>query len=82
LRLPSTTGNSANAGTPSFSASFRHRQQAVERHALDTGHRGYGFGAADAFEDENGIDQVGGGERVLSHQAPGKLVAPHPAHPC
>jgi hypothetical protein len=77
---PSTTGNRARAGTPSPKRRFGNRQQPVQTHALDPGHRGHGFGSIRAFEHEHGIDQIVGGKCVLTHQAPREIVTTHPTH--
>ena len=51
-------------------------QQQVDGQALDTRHRGNGFAAVLAVENEYRQDQVIHAQAMLAHQAPGKLVAP------
>ena len=48
-------------------AVFRDRQQQVDRQPLHTRHRGDGLALVFAIEDEDRINQVGGGDDVLSH---------------
>jgi hypothetical protein len=63
-----------------FEAAFGGRQQAVDRHALDTRHGGHVFGGVVALEHEYRPDQVAGGQEGLAHQAAGELVGAHAPH--
>jgi hypothetical protein len=78
----SITGNSAIAGTPSFTACFRDTQQQVDADALDAGHGGHGLAARRSIQHEHRIDQVIRGQTMLAHQAARKIVAAHATHPC
>ena len=69
-------GGNAQLGGPG-----RCRHQQVCGHPLHAGHAIDGFGAVLAFQHEYRPDQVIGSQRVLAHQAAGKIVgagAPHP----
>jgi hypothetical protein len=61
-------------------AALRHRQQAVQRHALDSRHRSHNLSTVFPIEQEHRIDQVIGREDRLAHQSAGEIIAPHVPH--
>jgi hypothetical protein len=79
--LPSTTGNNARAGTPSFKAFSATGNRRSSDMRSTPGIEATASVRSRALEDEHGIDQVVGRQCVLTHQAPREVVATHPPHP-
>jgi hypothetical protein len=59
---------------------FGDAQQAVDRDALDAGHRRHRFGDVAAFAHEHGQDQVGRQQVGFAHESARERVAAHAAH--
>jgi hypothetical protein len=64
-----------------FHASLGLHEQPVDGQALDAGHGRHRFAAILSVDNEYWIDQVIGGQSVLSNQPARKIVVAKPAHP-
>jgi hypothetical protein len=64
-----------------LAATLHLAHQQVDRKTLDPRHRRHGLALRLAVQHEEGLDQVGGPEPALGHQASHPALAPEPARP-